>query len=64
MKPINVINKLNESYDMYNVVEELVSDIENLKKKIDDGTFNDLRTVSKDLELIIKNAKSNIQEAW
>lgn len=60
----SIIKNLNESYDSWNVIEELMSSIENLKKLIDDGTFNDLRTVSKELELILKNAKENINDAW
>lgn len=64
MEPIKIMKKLNESYDMGNVVQEVISDLERLKGLIDDGTFNDVRVISKDLELIIKNTKDNMSEAW
>lgn len=56
--------KLNESYDMYNVVEDLMYKIRLLKDQIDQGIFNELSTVSKELELILKNVNDDINEAW
>lgn len=56
--------KLNESYDMYNVVEDSLYSIESLKTAIDTGKIKDLSTVSKELDKIIKATKDNVSLAW
>ena len=42
-----VKEKLNESYDMYNVIEDSTIEIRNLKEKIDKGEVKDIKEVSR-----------------
>lgn len=60
----NIINNLNESYDMYNVVEDLIRDIRNLKDKLDNNEVKDLKEASRILGIILDQADENIQDAW
>lgn len=56
--------KLNESYDMYNVVEDSTTEIRNLKEKIDKGEVKDIKEVSRLLGIILGNIEENISDAW
>ena len=56
--------KLNESYDMYNVIEDSTIEIRNLKEKIDKGEVKDIKEVSRLLGIILRNIEENISDAW
>lgn len=56
--------KLNESYDMYNVIEDSTIEIRNLKEKIDKGEVKDIKEVSRLLGIILGNIEENISDAW
>ena len=56
--------KLNESYDMYNVIEDSTIEIRNLKEKIDKGEVKDIKEVSRLLGIILGNIEKNISDAW
>lgn len=56
--------RLNESYDMYNVVEDSTTEIRNLKEKIDKGEVKDIKEVSRLLGIILGNIEKNISDAW
>jgi hypothetical protein len=60
----NESEELNESYDMYNVIEDTTTEIRNLKEKIDKGEVKDLAEVSRLLETILENIDKNTSEAW
>lgn len=59
-----VKEKLNESYDMYNVIEDSTIEIRNLKEKIDKGEVKDIKEVSRLLGIILRNIEENISDAW
>ena len=56
--------KLNESYDMYNVIEDSTIEIRNLKEKIDKDEVKDIKEVSRLLGIILGNIEENISDAW
>lgn len=60
----SVKKELKESYDMYNVVEDLTYRITLLRDQINTGVYKDLESVSKELDSILKNAEENVHEAW
>lgn len=64
IKNLNESKKLNESYDMYNVVEDSTIEIRNLKEKIDKGEVKDIKEVSRLLGIILGNIEENISDAW
>lgn len=63
IKNLNESKKLNESYDMYNVVEQAYAEIERLKTKVDSKEVG-LEDVSKTLQTIMNHIKENVAEAW
>ena len=61
---LKLVESLNESYDMYNVVEDSIIEIRNLKEKIDKNEVKDLKEVSRLLGIILDNIDKNVSEAW
>ena len=60
---LKLVESLNESYDMYNVVEDSIIEIRNLKEKIDKNEVKDLKEVSRLLGIILDNIDKNVSEA-
>lgn len=60
----SVKKELNESYDMYNVYEDITYKITLLKDQINTGVYKDLKAVSEELEKILKDAENNLRRAW
>lgn len=60
----SVKKELKESYDMYNVVEDLTYRITLLRDQINTGVYKDLESISKELDSILKKAEENVHEAW
>lgn len=63
MKPINVIKQINESYDMYNVVEDAVMSIKHVINDIKQNKPSHDEIIDQ-LEKVIKDIESNSNEAW
>ena len=63
MKPINVIKEINESYDMYNVVEDVVMSIKHVINDIKQNKPSHDEIIDQ-LEKVIKDIESNSNEAW
>lgn len=62
MKPINVIKQINESYDMYNVVEDAVMSIKHVINDIKQNKPSHDEIIDQ-LEKVIKDIESNSNEA-
>lgn len=63
IKNLNESKKLNESYDMVNVIEQAYTEIERLKTKVDSKEIG-LEDVSKTLQIIMDHIEENLAEAW
>lgn len=63
IKNLNESEKLNESYDMVNVIEQAYAEIERLKTKVDSKEIG-LEDVSKTLQTLMNHIEENLAEAW
>lgn len=60
----SILNNLNESYDLGNVVYDTIDDLFKLKEKIKDGTLADNEAILKEIDVILERIKENASEAW
>lgn len=60
----NESESLKESYDMLNVVDDALNNIERLKDRIDKGELTDVKDVSNELTIIINKIHRDIDRAW
>ena len=60
----SILNNLNESYDLGNVVYDAIDDLFKLKEKIKDGTLADNEAILKEIDVILERIKENASEAW
>lgn len=60
----NESESLKESYDMLNVVDDALNNIERLKDRIDKGEITNVKEVSTELTIIINKIHRDIDRAW
>lgn len=60
----NESESLKESYDMLNVVDDALNNIERLKDRIDKGELTNVKEVSTELTIIINKIHRDIDRAW
>ena len=60
----SILNNLNESYDLGNVVYDTIDDLFKLKEKIKDGTLADNEAILREIDAILERIKKNASEAW
>lgn len=60
----SILNNLNESYDLGNVVYDTIDDLFKLKEMIRDGKLADNEAIIKEIDNILERIKENASEAW
>lgn len=60
----SIMKNLKESYDMYNVVIDITSDLFKLKEMIHDGSLKSSEEIIKEIDNILAKAKENANDAW
>lgn len=60
----SILNNLNESYDLGNVVYDAIDDLFKLKEMIRDGKLADNEAIIKEIDNILERIKENASEAW
>lgn len=60
----SILNNLNESYDLGNVVYDTIDDLFKLKEMIKDGKLADNEAIIKEIDNILERIKENASEAW
>ena len=60
----SILNNLNESYDLGNVVYDAIDDLSRLKEMIRDGKLANNEAIIKEIDNILKRIKENADEAW
>lgn len=60
----SILNNLNESYDLGNVVYDAIDDLFKLKEMIREGKLADNEAIIKEIDNILERIKENVSEAW
>lgn len=60
----SILKNLNESYDLGNVVYDVIDDLFKLKEMIRDGKLADNEAIIKEIDSILERIKENASEAW
>lgn len=60
----SILNNLNESYDLGNVVYDAIDDLFKLKEMIRDGKLADNEAIIKEIDNILERIKENASKAW